>query len=236
MKPQRSLLHLFSSLIILTFFLKPLISFAYLDILPKKDIQFINNLGNMVNGTRCASQDSTDPSLIRFPDNISSWRSLNPKRAEKVTIPIAFHIIQPDANTGKIEDWQLLKQTEALDKAFAAMNIDFEIKSINRIRSSFHYNISPGIQEFFMKLKYNKDPANTLNFYIGLPVDGILGFATFPWMYPENSFMHGVVVRNDTLPPYKTITSSQLPATIPMSCVISIIPNIKLFRIGCTRT
>jgi hypothetical protein len=51
-----------------------------------------------------------------------------------------------------------------------------------------------------MKMALAIDPAHTLNFYTGDLGGGLLGYATFPWFYPENSFMHGVVCLYSSLP------------------------------------
>ena len=44
-----------------------------------------------------------------------------------------------------------------------------------------------------MKQALAVDPATTLNFYICNIGGGLLGYATFPDMYAEDSYMHGVV-------------------------------------------
>ncbi len=51
-----------------------------------------------------------------------------------------------------------------------------------------------------MKQALAIDPAHTLNIYICFLSGGLLGYARFPWEFPEDSYMHGVVIKNSTLP------------------------------------
>jgi len=51
-----------------------------------------------------------------------------------------------------------------------------------------------------MKQALAVSPATTLNFYICDLGQNLLGYATFPSSYPENSYMAGVVVLNESLP------------------------------------
>ena len=51
-----------------------------------------------------------------------------------------------------------------------------------------------------MKSSLAVDPISTLNFYLCNLGGGLLGYATFPDMYPEDSPMHGVVCLTQSLP------------------------------------
>jgi len=44
------------------------------------------------------------------------------------------------------------------------------------------------------------DPLSTFNIYIADLAGGLLGWATFPDMYTENSTMHGVIVLGKSCP------------------------------------
>lgn len=185
-----------SSLIII-----PILAISKLDTPPVKDILFMNKNGELVSGIRCATKDiSDDPNIKKSIDNISKWRQNNPIRDKLVTIPIAFHVITNDNGEGNVSDDRLLQQVAALNSAYENININFNIKSIDRTKNNFYYNAVPGIQEYIMKYFLNIDPANILNIYINKPGDNILGFATFPWMYSESNFLHGVVILNESLP------------------------------------
>ena len=60
-----------------------------------------------------------------------------------------------------------------------------------------------------MKWLLADDPAHRLNMHTGNLSGGFLGRATFPWMYPESSFMHGVVILNESLPGGSTAPYSE---------------------------
>jgi hypothetical protein len=51
-----------------------------------------------------------------------------------------------------------------------------------------------------MKQALAIDPATTLNIYTCEPSQGILGYAYYPWSYPEDSFWHGAVLLYSSLP------------------------------------
>jgi hypothetical protein len=44
------------------------------------------------------------------------------------------------------------------------------------------------------------DPTHVLNIYTAGPANNVLGWAYFPWSYPENHVMHGLVLLHSTLP------------------------------------
>jgi hypothetical protein len=51
-----------------------------------------------------------------------------------------------------------------------------------------------------MKASLAIDPANTFNVYTSNPGGGLLGWATFPWYYPESDSQHGVVILYSSVP------------------------------------
>eukprot|EP00804_Cyclotella_cryptica_P011809 CCRYP_019518-RA/>CCRYP_019518-RA protein AED:0.03 eAED:0.03 QI:710/1/1/1/1/1/2/225/229 len=51
-----------------------------------------------------------------------------------------------------------------------------------------------------MKQALAVDPATTFNIYVTDLEENLLGWATFPSMYPEDDFMHGVVILGGSLP------------------------------------
>src|SRR5690606_14144525 len=51
-----------------------------------------------------------------------------------------------------------------------------------------------------MKQALAVTPETHLNFYTCSPSGGILGFAVFPWSFPEDHYQHGVVVLDQSLP------------------------------------
>lgn len=155
--------------------------------------------GQTKTGTRCAAHDTSDKSSYMTPDDVIIWRQNTPQRTSTITIPIAFHIIT-SGNKGNISDDRITEQLTVLNNAYSSLNIKFTLDSVEKVNNSLYYNIGPGVREFFMKLQLNKNPAEILNVYTLDPSNGVLGWATFPWQYPESSFLHGVVVLNESLP------------------------------------
>ena len=98
-------------------------------------------------------------------------------------------------------DGQIQDQIDVLNAAYAASGFQFVLHSIDRTDNtawSTHTMGSPA--ETAMKQALAVDPASTLNFYTGDLGGGLLGYATFPFYYPESSFMHGVVCLYSSLP------------------------------------
>lgn len=174
--------------------------FASFELANTKDIYITNSYGEVQHGTRCATTDNLNLNLPRGPESLSAWRAENPKREKELIIPVAFHVITTFDGIGNVTDKQIEEQINILNDSYAAMQISFRLKSINRVKNSFFYYSAPGPQEFFMKLSLSDLAKNTLNIYTASPTGGILGYASLPWSYPESSFMHGVVVLNESLP------------------------------------
>lgn len=184
----------------LLIFFNPILLYAISEQPPVNDIMISFTTGEVKTGTRCAAFDDSIKGLTISPDEVLQWRSTNPRRTAKVTIPIAFHIIKANNSQGDVNDGRIIEQINVLNKAYKNLNIEFTLHSIERINNSLYYNISMGLREFFMKLQYNINPTKVFNVYTLEPSGGVLGWATFPWQYPENSFLHGVVVLNESLP------------------------------------
>jgi uncharacterized protein with PIN domain len=96
-----------------------------------------------------------------------------------------------------VTDQQIADQVAVLNGAFANTNFQFSHLSTDRTNNS---NWSSGSNEMQFKSALAVDPAHTLNFYTGNLGGGLLGWAVFPWSYPESSFWHGVVCLYSSLP------------------------------------
>lgn len=167
---------------------------------PQNDIIFTNRFGDLINGTRCSTIDNAPLSIQRKPQNSIAWRLANPLREKFITIAVAFHVITTSSGKGNVTQEQINQQISVLNNSYKDLKINFKVKSVDITKNDFYYTVQPGIQEYFMKWQLHDSTRNTLNFYIAEPGGGILGFATLPWMFDEASFLHGVVIRNDTLP------------------------------------
>jgi hypothetical protein len=113
------------------------------------------------------------------------------------TIPVAFHILRSNTGQYDVTDATCQAQVDVLNTAFASTNFRFTLLSVDRTNNS---TWALGNDEAGFKSALAVDPAHTLNLYTGNLGGGLLGWAVFPWDYPETSFWHGVVVLYSSLP------------------------------------
>jgi len=139
----------------------------------------------------------------REDQEIHAWLAAGNFNANKavVTIPVAFHVVAERDGYGDVPDSAIDDQMQVLNDAYGNVNFNFSLASIDRTyntRWSTHRYGSRN--EGIMKEALAIDPATTLNVYLCNIGGGLLGYATFPYMYPEDSYMHGVVVLFASLP------------------------------------
>lgn len=116
------------------------------------------------------------------------------------TIRVAFHVLT-SGKLGAVSDQQIAAQIDELNRAYAGTGYTFELVSVDRTDQGgwFRLNIGTG-KERHAKETLAVDPAHTLNIYTGGLGGRLLGWAFFPWSFPEDHFMHGVVVHYGSLP------------------------------------
>jgi hypothetical protein len=165
-------------------------------------VSYLNDLGMWVEGIRCGTVDSSPEDIIRAPYSLEEWRTANLLMdSNLVVIPVAFHVITTTTGLGDVPDWQIQEQIDTLNAAFDSSGFIFYLSSVDRIPNNAWYNLdiqSP--EETAMKQALAIDPTHTLNIYTANLASGLLGWAFFPWSFPETYFMHGVVVLNTSLP------------------------------------
>jgi hypothetical protein len=117
------------------------------------------------------------------------------------TIPVHFHVITTNSGAGDVNDSQLDAQIAVLNAAYAGSGFQFSKQGYTRTRNTTWYN---GCDKSAIEREIRKsiavDPLHTFNVYTCGLGGGLLGRATFPSMFPESSFMHGVVILNASLP------------------------------------
>jgi hypothetical protein len=117
-----------------------------------------------------------------------------------ISIPIAFHIIH-DNGYGDVAEQRIIQQLNILNQSLSFLGFNFTLHSINRVDNpSWFYHIPGSPEEIEMKNALAINPLQVLNFYICQIGDGYIGYAHFPSDYPEDSKMHGVVVKHTSLP------------------------------------
>jgi hypothetical protein len=158
--------------------------------------------GQSISGARCGTADPTLEQQGRVAEQVSNWiASRGMERGGPTTIPVAFHVIRYDDGSGDVSDAQINSQIQVLNQSFVGTNFSFSLASIDRTDNNRWMTHTPGSgMERKMKQSLAIDPATTLNFYTCDLGQNLLGYAVFPSAYPEDSYFHGVVVLNESLP------------------------------------
>lgn len=124
----------------------------------------------------------------------------------ELRVPVAVHLITA-GKKGKFSRAVVDTLIHNLNWAFSGTGFSFYLTKLDYTNKR-KWHESCGLQtanELAMKKKLAYLPARVLNLYSckptgrGLP-SGLIGYAYFPWMYPESSYMQGVVVHPGTLP------------------------------------
>jgi len=167
------------------------------------DAYFLTDSGDEVVGVRCATVTPTFEETERVQREVEAWLRAGGRYADKanVTIPVAVHVVAHNDGYGDVSDAAIDAQMTVLNQAYAGTGFSFSLASVdrtyNRRWSTHRYGSRDEVK---MKQALAVDPATTLNLYFCDIGGGLLGYATFPDMYPEDSYMHGVVCLFATVP------------------------------------
>lgn len=120
-----------------------------------------------------------------------------------VRIPVAFHVIH-HGKKGRVSTRQIETLIDNLNVAFSETPFSFELASVSRTNNRGWYGDCLR-NEKILKRRLAVNPTRTLNIYTCKISDfpntgGVIGFAYFPFMFPENSYMHGAVLHPATMP------------------------------------
>lgn len=154
---------------------------------------------------RCATPVLSAAEATQVRNALDNWLKTHPMDVNAVgdiTIPVAFHVVRHDDGvTGDVTDTMINDQISVLNTSYNGWGYQFTLHSIERVNNtawSTHSYGSPAGNE--MKQNLAIDPANVINFYLCDLGGGLLGYAVFPWSYPESDYHHGVVVLFSSLP------------------------------------
>lgn len=165
----------------------------------EEDITFLGQNGEVRTGRRCGTLPPTAEQIEAVQRNIMN-RAIAAIPCT-VTIPVAFHILRHnDGVTGDISDVDINAQLDVLNAAYASTNFQFELHSIERVNNTTWAGMNTTSAETAAKQALAVDPAHTLNIYTCTGCQGYLGWSYFPDWYPENSYMHGIVVLYSSFP------------------------------------
>lgn len=140
-----------------------------------------------------------------------------------IIIPVYVHVIE-GITPSKINAARIAEQIDVLNNAFGGRMVKrndqiaseqatsptrfrFALKEINRVQNEDweEFSVLDGAVVRDMKASLRRGGPNALNIYtssiyIFEPYDGLLGFATFPTDYRNDSVSDGVVVHFDAIP------------------------------------
>ncbi|PFH49914.1 hypothetical protein AMATHDRAFT_62202 [Amanita thiersii Skay4041] len=128
---------------------------------------------------------------------------------EKPAIPIVrvfFNIVMANRTFegGNIPDQMILRQMIVLNDNYRGSGLTFKLAGVTRILNlDWFTNVGFDTpQEDAMKRRLHRGDATTLNVYtVGfVTTPGLLGYATFPWSYKDDSLNDGVVLLFKSLP------------------------------------
>ena len=161
------------------------------------DTYFSDDSGRDVEAVRCATPIPSLEETEQIAREVEAWRKAGGQIFEKagnVVIPVAIHVVAEDDGYGDLTDQQINDQMQVLSAAYAGTGFDFTLASVDRTYNTRWSTHRYGTRnERVMKESLAIDPATTFNLYFCNIGGGLLGYATFPDMYPEDSYMHGVV-------------------------------------------
>ncbi len=165
------------------------------------DVTFVGAQGDVVVGSRCATFDDPAVTAERAPADLDRWIREHQGEKAVISIPVAMHNIYASQTNGYVTDQMVADQIQVLNDAYAGTGISFYLHHFARYQStrysSFDYYTR---EEKAVKQYLALDPAHVLNIYLQSPPGGLLGWAYFPWMAPEDHWGHGVVMLGESLP------------------------------------
>jgi hypothetical protein len=171
---------------------------------PAGDVHYLTAEGELVRGVRCAVVDPKPEVAALVEEEIARYgvSFFSTEQVNAIQIPVRWHVIRSGTavSEGNIPDSMIQEQINVLNQAYAGTGFQFYLASIDRTTNSSWYTGCYGSQERKMKRALAIDPANNLNIYSCRPSGGILGYATFPNSYGESSYLHGVVLLDQSLP------------------------------------
>jgi hypothetical protein len=174
---------------------------------PQAEIHFLGADGQLQRGVRCAAPTPGAAEVAALQAAVEEHIRMFGRASEAdlgtVNIPIRWHVLRSGTaqSQGNIPDSWINAQVNVLNQAYQGTGFSFTLASIDRTTNSRWYTgcYSSGNERKF-KQALAIDPANNLNIYSCRPSSGILGYARFPNSYPESSYMHGVVLLDQSLP------------------------------------
>jgi hypothetical protein len=151
-------------------------------------------------GARCSTDDLDEQEMATTLKIVQDWRMRrsNTRRLEIIEVPLYVHIIQ-SSTAQNISEVQIQDQVDVLNDAFSP-EFQFSLREVNVIENDDWHICELGGNEKDMKKALRKGGSDSLNLYICVPGDGLLGWSTLPSRYRSNPVYDGVVVHAESIP------------------------------------
>jgi PKD repeat protein len=166
-------------------------------------IYFQDATGQEVPGHRCGTHNPTAFELERNALAVERMYDAGGLFRDKavVTIPVAVHVIRMDDGNCDVSDAQIASSIQVLNDAYAGYGFQFTLASTDRVNNTKWSTARYGSrQALTMKTSTAVNTASTFNVWFANIGGGLLGYATFPDMYPEDDPQHGVVALYSSVP------------------------------------
>ncbi len=153
----------------------------------------------MINGRNCGAPEPTGMEMDAVGTALR--RYIAEGRASATgQIKVAWHVIY-SGSTGNIPQSQIDAQIAYMNARYAGTGFSFVLSSVDRTSNKQWFGMTPGSRnESNAKNSLAIDPLHRFNVYSAKPGQSLLGWATFPWSYAENSKLHGVVIHYGSVP------------------------------------
>ncbi len=149
---------------------------------------------------RCGTTDATRAEADAVQSAVEHYKAVLHGGPRVGTIRVALHIITCDGE-GDVPQSQIDAQMRELNAAYRGTGFSFELASVDRTENCRWFSVVTGFGvEKQMKQALAIDPAHRFNVYSCKPGHYLLGWAYFPQAFPEDSYMHGVVMHYGTFP------------------------------------
>jgi hypothetical protein len=168
-----------------------------------EDVRDVDLPALLAAGGRCVTADSWGEGERRHPGKERELRL-----DAEIQIPVAFHVIYQEIyssgtwkKVGDVSTTRIKSQIQVLNDAFAGTGIRFVLRSVDRRKNSTWFAMTMGsAAERDAKAALAIDPAHVLNVYSAGLASSALGWAYYPWAFPESNWMHGLVIQHGTIP------------------------------------
>ena len=164
------------------------------------DIEFADGRGGMQAGIRCGTRPIDAAEAERVEQLVRAHGGGDAQR--KLNIPVAFHVVRTaGGDRFNVTDEQVQRSLDVLNASYRTKGYSFTLSRVIRHNNTkFARKCHGKAPERSFKRRHAIDPATTLNVYSCRPGQGILGYAWLPHSWPEDHFMHGVVINYASVP------------------------------------